>query len=154
MTDSDHQNPDGASPEQPAAGEAPKQIGPTELSPRPVVSAAEKEERNWALCAHLSSLSSFIGIPGFIGPLVVWLAKKDELPFASAQAKEALNFQISLFTYSIICIVLIFTVIGALIGIPGLIILAIIEIVFTIIASIQAGEGKPYRYPLTFRLIE
>lgn len=117
-------------------------------------SPSQKEERNWALIAHLSSLSSFIGIPGFIGPLVVWLVKKDELPFASAQAKEALNFQISLFIYMIICFVLFITVIGAIIAIPGLIALGILEIVFTIIASIQAGEGKAYRYPMTIRLIE
>jgi len=113
-----------------------------------------KEERNWALAAHISALSTFIGIPGFIGPLVVWLVKKDELPFASAQAKEALNFQISLFAYSIACLVLIFTVIGAVIGFPGLFVLAIISVVFSIIAAIKAGEGTPYRYPMTFRLIE
>ena len=118
------------------------------------ISPEEKENRNWALIAHVSSLSSFIGIPGFIGPLVVWLAKKDELPFASEQAKEALNFQISLFIYGIICVVLVMTVIGALVGIPGLIALAVVEVVFTIIASIKAGEGEAYRYPMTIRLID
>lgn len=127
----------------------------TSVAPAPpAVSPSEKEERNWALFAHISTLSTFVGIPGFIGPLVVWLVKKDELPFAAAQAKEALNFQISLFIYSIICVILILTVIGALIGFPGLIVLVILEIVFTIIASVQAGEGKPYRYPMTLRLIE
>lgn len=120
---------------------------PTGLQP-------SKEERNWALAAHISALSTFIGIPGFIGPLVVWLVKKDELPFAAAQAKEALNFQISLFAYSIACFVLILTVIGAVIGFPGLFILAIISVVFSIIAAIKAGEGTAYRYPMTFRLIQ
>ncbi|MFC7335561.1 DUF4870 domain-containing protein [Haloferula chungangensis] len=121
--------------------------------PSPGGVSINKEERNWALIAHLSSLSIFVGIPGFIGPLIVWLVKKDELPFASAQAKEALNFQITLFIYTVICIVLFITVVGALIAIPGLIALAIVEVVFTIIASIQAGEGKSYRYPMTIRLI-
>ena len=151
MNDAGNQMPD---PNRVPTSEGSNQGSSSGLSAPPSISAHEKEERNWALVAHLSSLSSFVGIPGFIGPLVVWLAKKDELPFASAQAKEALNFQISLFIYSIICIALIFTIVGALIGIPGLIALAIIEIVFTIIASIQAGEGKPYRYPMTFRLID
>ncbi|MGB1130282.1 MAG: DUF4870 domain-containing protein [Haloferula sp.] len=132
---------------------APLSSNPQPTTP-PAVSAAEKENRNWALIAHLTSLSSFIGIPGFIGPLVVWLTKKDELPFAAEQAKEALNFQITLIIYAIVCTLLIFTVIGALVGIPGLIGLAIVEIIFTIIASIQAGEGKAYRYPLTIRLIK
>lgn len=115
---------------------------------------SQKEERNWALAAHLSSLSSFVGIPGFIGPLVIWLVKKEEMPFAAAQAKEALNFQITLFIYVLACMVLVLTVIGAVIGIPALIALGIVEIVFTIIASVQAGEGKSYRYPMTIRLIE
>jgi len=123
--------------------------------PSPTASSpSEKEERTWALFAHLSSLSSFIGIPGFVGPLIIWLVKKDEMPFASAQAKEALNFQITLFIYIIVCFVLFLTVIGAIIAIPGLIALGIIEVIFTIIATIQAGEGKSYRYPMTIRLIE
>ncbi|MEM1085223.1 MAG: DUF4870 domain-containing protein [Verrucomicrobiota bacterium] len=117
------------------------------------MSSEVKAERNWALAAHLTSLSWFVGIPGFVGPLVIWLIKKDEFPFAAAQAKESLNFQISLFIYSIICILLILTVIGALIGIPGLIALGILEIIFTVIGGIQAGEGKSYRYPMTIRLI-
>jgi len=63
--------------------------------------SSPKEEKNWALCAHLSTFSTYIGIPGFIGPLIVWLVKKDEMPFAAANAKEALNFQISLFIYGL-----------------------------------------------------
>lgn len=120
----------------------------------PATSSSDKEERNWALIAHLSSLSTFIGIPGFIGPLVVWLMKKDELPFASAQAKEALNFQISLLIYVLICIALVFTIVGVLLALPALIGLGLLEIVCAILASIRASEGKPYRYPLTIRLIE
>ncbi len=109
-----------------------------------------KEERNWALLAHLSTFSSFIGIPGFIGPLVVWLVKKDEMPFAGDQSKEALNFQISLFIYFIVSAILMFVFIGfflvaALFG---------IEVIFTIIAAMQASEGRRYRYPLTIRLIQ
>ena len=118
------------------------------------VTPEEKENRNWAMIAHVSSLSSFIGIPGFIGPLIVWLTKKDELPFAAEQAKEALNFQISLIIYTIVCVILTVTVIGAIVGIPGLIAVVIIEVVFTIIASIKAGEGQSYRYPMTIRLID
>ncbi len=127
---------------------------PVGQTTNPGVPPGQKEERNWALAAHLSSLSSFVGIPGFIGPLVIWLVKKDEMPFAAAQAKEALNFQITLFIYVVACMVMVLTVIGALIGIPALIALGIVEIVFTIIASVQAGEGKSYRYPMTIRLID
>ena len=141
---------EGEIPE-PAARPVPAEPGTAPVS---AVAPDPKEERNWALMAHVSTLSSFIGIPGFIGPLVIWLVKKDELPFAAAQAKEALNFQITLLIYGIILVLLVLTVIGALIGIPGLIALGIAELVFAIIASIQAGEGKPYRYPMTIRLID
>lgn len=130
-----------------------EQPSPPQLPPQMTSPFSDKEEKNWALLAHLSSLSSYVGIPGFIGPLVIWLVKKDTMPFAAEQAKEALNFQISLFIYGIICAVLTITLIFAVIGIPGLFILAILHIVFAIIATIQAGEGKSYRYPLTIRLI-
>ncbi|MEP4079796.1 DUF4870 domain-containing protein [Haloferula sp.] len=151
MNDAENQG-SGANPGPPNDGY--HRGGSDDLSTPPQVTGLAKEERNWALAAHLSSLSSFIGIPGFVGPLVIWLVKKDEMPFASAQAKEALNFQISLFIYAVICFALILTVIGAVIGFPGIIALGLIEIIFTIIASIQAGEGKSYRYPMTFRLID
>jgi hypothetical protein len=108
-----------------------------------------KEERNWALAAHLTTFSSYVGIPGFIGPLVIWLVKKDEMPFANDQSKESLNFQISLLIYAIISAILVFV----LIGFVMLIGLAIFQVVFTIIAAIKASEGERYRYPLTLRLI-
>ncbi len=130
-----------------------EQIMPPELTPKVTGSLSDKEENNWALVAHLSSLSTYVGIPGFIGPLVIWLVKKDTMPFASEQAKEALNFQISLFIYGIICALLTLTLIFALIGIPGLLVLAVLHFVFAIIATIKAGEGESYRYPLTIRLI-
>lgn len=147
-------DPTSEHPEDPKTSSENEAIAPRPSTPTPEVTSKEKEDRNWALMAHLSSLSSFVGIPGFIGPLVVWLVKKDELPFAAAQAKEALNFQITLLIYCIICIVLLLTVIGALIAIPALIVLCVIEVVFTIIASIKAGEGESYRYPMTIRLID
>jgi uncharacterized Tic20 family protein len=152
-------DPESQSPDDPVETSAP---APEESSsfahssaPSPASSPpTEKEERTWALFAHLSSLSSFIGIPGFVGPLIIWLVKKDDMPFASAQAKEALNFQISLFIYLLISGIFIMTGIGAIVGIPAIMALVIIEVIFTIIATIQASEGKPYRYPMTIRLIE
>src|SRR6266571_8238308 len=54
------------------------------------------EERQWGLLAHLSGLiASFLGGLSFLGPLVVWIIKKDQSPFVADQAKEALNFQIA-----------------------------------------------------------
>ena len=143
---------DGQPKQDTSAAASEIQVSPVS-TPQISVPLSVKEEKNWALMAHLSTLSNYVGIPGFVGPLVIWLLKKDSMPFASEQAKEALNFQISLFIYGIICAGLTFTLIFAVIGIPGLLILGILHLVFTILATIQAGEGKPYRYPLSIRLI-
>ena len=129
---------------------------PPELTPGPQTSAPTPEggvpqaERQWAMFAHLSSLSGFI-IPlgSIIGPLVMYLIKKDEFPFGSDQAKEALNFNISCLIYAIISAILVLVVIG----IVGLIAVGILWLVCTIIAAIKANEGVAYRYPFTIRFV-
>ncbi len=109
-------------------------------------------ERTWALFAHLSSFLGWIGLPlaNIIAPLVIWQIKKDEMPFAASQAKECLNFQITMTLFSIISAILCLI----FIGIIGLIAIVIIDIVFTIIAAIKANDGIAYRYPFTMRLIQ
>lgn len=113
--------------------------------------AISKEERNWAMGAHLSSFAGWLGIPfaNIIAPLVIWMVKKDEMPFAAEHAKECLNFQITMTIGILICAVLMLV----LIGIVGLIALAVIDVIFTIIAAIRAGEGQHYRYPFTLRFV-
>ena len=110
-----------------------------------------KDERMWAMLAHISAVAGFVFPFGnVIGPLLIWILKKEEFPLVNDQGKEALNFQISISIYVIISIVLIFV----LIGIPILIILGLFALIMTIIASISAYDGKAYRYPLTIRLIK
>lgn len=101
--------------------------------------------------AHLSSFAGWLGIPfaNIVAPLVIWMIKKDEMPFAAEQAKECLNFQITLTIAFIISAILVLVVIGFI----GLIGLAILDVVLTIIAAIRAGEGQAYRYPFTLRLV-
>ena len=101
---------------------------------------------------HLSALSLFIGIPlgNILGPLILWLIKKEEYPFVRDQGKEALNFQISMLIYMDISGILALI----LIGIPLLITLVIVDVVYTIIAAINASDGNAYRYPLTIRFIQ
>ena len=108
-------------------------------------------EKTWAMFAHLSSLLGWIGIPlaNIIAPLVMWQIKKDEMPFGSSQAKECLNFQISMTIYALIAAVLMFVLIGFLL-LPALYVL---DIVFTIIAAVKANEGIAYKYPMTIRFI-
>ncbi len=104
-----------------------------------------QDERTWALLAHLSSL-----IGGFLGPLIVWLVKKDESPFVRDQAKEALNFQIAVLIALFIAGAAMLVLVGFLL-VP---IIAIANIVYTILAAMEANKGVAYRYPYTIRLIQ
>ena len=120
-------------------------------TPPPVASAGQ-DERMWAMLCHLTALVGYIGIPfgHIIGPLVVWLIKKDQMPFVDDQGKESLNFQISITIYAAICLLLILVAIG----IPLLITLFVINLVMVIIAAVNANKGVAYRYPFTIRLIK
>ncbi|HZG37278.1 MAG TPA: DUF4870 domain-containing protein [Nodosilinea sp.] len=109
------------------------------------------ESRMWAMLAHLSALSGFvIPLGNIVGPLVIWLIKRDEMSFVSDQGREALNFNISMTIYMMVAGVLIFV----LIGIPLMIVLGIAWLVLTILAAVKANEGVAYRYPLTLRLVK
>ncbi|WP_035985245.1 DUF4870 domain-containing protein [Leptolyngbya sp. KIOST-1] len=109
------------------------------------------ESRMWAMLAHLSALSGFV-IPfgNILGPLIIWLMKRDEMSFVADQGKEALNFNISMTIYMLVSGVLIFV----LIGIALVFVLAIVWLVLLILAAIKANEGVVYRYPLTLRLVK
>lgn len=110
-----------------------------------------KEEKLWGMFAHLSSLAGFFtGIGFIVGPLIVWLVKKDESAFVDAEGKESLNFQISMLIYYIVAGLLSLVLIG-LILIP---ILAVYQLVIAIIAAVKAKDGQHFRYPLTIRFIK
>ncbi len=114
-------------------------------------SSMTKDERLWAMIAHISAVAGFVFPFGnIIGPLLIWILKKEEFPFVDDQGKEALNFQISITIYVLISIILVFI----LIGIPILIVIGIFALVMTIIGAINAYDGKKYRYPLTIRVIK
>jgi uncharacterized Tic20 family protein len=126
-------------------------------------SGISAEEKQWAMFAHLSALAGGILTSGwagsigcFIGPLIIWMVKKDTMPFVDDQAKEALNFNISVaLVFLALFLLSVMTLgIGLIIAIPAWIIIGIAWLVFTIIAGIKAHEGVTYRYPLTMRLIK
>jgi uncharacterized protein len=134
-------------------------INPT---PAGADSGISAEERQWAMFAHLSALAgglltSAIGGWGFfIGPLVIWLMKKDTMPFVADQAKEALNFNITVSGIFVILLLLsLLTLgIGFLVTAPIMFIIGIGALVFIIIAAIKANQGIAYRYPMTLRLVK
>ncbi len=118
-------------------------------------------ERQWAAGAHLAALlaalvtSWFAGVAGAMAALVVWLIIRDRSSFAAEHAKEAINFNLSMFLYVAASILLvIFTLgIGLLVAVPLWIVLGISWIVCTIVTAFKAYDGETYRYPLTIRLI-
>ncbi len=116
------------------------------------VTSPSKEERTWAMVAHLSAFAGHVlpGVGQLVGPLVVWLIKRDSMPYVDNQGKEALNAQISFTIYGAIAWVLCFVLIGFLF----LFVIYVADIVLVIMAAIAANEGKPYRYPLIFRLVK
>jgi uncharacterized protein len=109
-----------------------------------------QEEKTWGMLAHLTSLSGLI-IPfgSLLGPLVVWLVKKDTMPFVADQGKEALNFNITVAIAGIVSAVLTLVLIGFLL----LAVVVVGWLVLTILATIEANKGVAYRYPFTLRLI-
>lgn len=110
----------------------------------------ESQERTWAMLCHLSALVGFIFPFGnIIGPLVVWLIKKDESEFVDDQGKESLNFQISFTIYCIIAAFLILFIIGIFL----LVALGVLFLVLVIIATVKANSGEKFRYPLSIRFI-
>jgi uncharacterized Tic20 family protein len=131
---------------------------PTSVPPPPPPMGLSSDERLWAMLGHLSALSGLLtgGIGNIVGPLIVWQVKKDSLPFAASEAKEALNFNISWLIWSlalgVMTGILMLVFIGVLL-IPVLILLGVAWLVLTIIAGLKANEGRAYRYPLTIRFI-
>lgn len=119
--------------------------------PPPPSGSPSAEEKQWALFAHLSSLVGVI-IPfgSVLGPLVIWLIKKDTLPFVDDQGKEALNFNITVAIAFVISAILMLVVIGLFL----MVLVGIAWLVLTIIATIKASNGEAYRYPFTLRLIK
>lgn len=114
--------------------------------PPPAAPAAPRgNDKIWALLAHLSG---FVGLP-FLLPLVVYLAMKDDSRYVADNAREALNFHLSLLIYSLCVLPLTFI----LIGIPILVLIWAMGLVLAIVAAVRASDGECYRYPLTIRLV-
>jgi uncharacterized Tic20 family protein len=126
--------------------------------PPPPVGTPSAEERQWALFGHLSALTGLFtgGVGNIVGPLVIWLVKKDTMPFASDQAKEALNFNITLLIVGLILLLITMVTfgIGVIVTAPLGLLLFIAWLVLTIMAAVKANDGVAYRYPFTLRLVK
>lgn len=103
------------------------------------------DDKNMAMLCHLLAIFT-----SFIGPLVIWLIKKDESPFVNEQGKEALNFQITVIIAMCVSGLLTFVCIGALL-IP---VVGVVDLVFCIMATVKTSRGETYRYPVSLRLLK
>ena len=124
--------------------------------------APSQTDRTWAAGAHAAALVAALltswvaGIAGAVAALVVWMLVRDKSAFAAEHAREALNFNLSMFLYSaMLTVLVIFTLgIGIIVALPLWGILALAWIVCTLIAAFKAYDGQPYRYPVTIRLFQ
>ncbi|MEX1228871.1 MAG: DUF4870 domain-containing protein [Planctomycetaceae bacterium] len=108
--------------------------------------ALEQRTRQWALFLHLSQFAGYlVPLAGLIVPIVIWQLKKAELPGLDAHGKVVVNWIISALLYAIVCVILIFV----FIGIPLLIVLGILAIIFPIVGAIKGNNGEVWRYPLS-----
>lgn len=112
----------------------------------------DRNERMWGMLCHISALAIFIipGVGNILGPLVIYLLKKDEYDFVEDQGKESLNFQITVTILLFVSGLLIVIGIGFLL----LAIIAVAALVYTIIAAVRANEGEFYRYPWSIRFLK
>lgn len=104
-----------------------------------------KEARTMAMLAHVLGI-----VTGFVGPLIIWLLKKDENAFIDDQGKEALNFQITIAIAMLVSGLLMFACVGFFL-VPAV---AVLNLILCIMAAMKANEGISYRYPMTLRLIK
>ncbi len=111
----------------------------------------ERHERDWAMGAHLMAFLGFVFPFGnLIGPLIIYLAKKEDSDFIADQARESFNFQVTVSIAVVVAAILVFIMIGALL----LPIIAIANVIFIIFASLAAHKGERYRYPVCLRLLK
>lgn len=123
----------------------------------------DAQERQWAMFAHLSALVGGLltsqlmgGIGCILGPLIIWLMKKDTMPFVADQAREALNFNI---TVAIVMLVLVLLGVGTfglgfIVTAPLMLLVGVAALVFVVIAAIKSNDGVAYRYPFALRLVK
>ena len=111
------------------------------------MSEVSQDDKTMGMIAHLSGI-----VTGFIGPLVIWLINKDksDKAWVIEEAKEALNFQITVLIAMFVCGALTLILIGLFL-IP---IVAIAALVLAIMAGLKANSGESYRYPFAIRLIK
>lgn len=112
---------------------------------------ADKEQRTWAMFCHLSALAGLLFPFGsVIGPLIVWLVKKEEMPLVAEHGRKSLNFQLTMMIAYIVCFMLMFVVVGVIL----LPLVALFSLIMVVVSAIKANDGKEVNYPMSIEFIK
>lgn len=118
------------------------------------------EQQTWRVVAHASAFIQLVGIPSLVGPLVVWLVKRDD-PVVEPHARAALNFQLSILIYfvvgGLVAVIALVTIVGILLSVLIvllLVLLFLLELVFALLGTVAASRGELYEYPVSLELIK
>ena len=116
------------------------------------LSPEEIKARQWGMIIHLSIMAGYlVPFAGFVVPVLLWQLKKHEHALLDAHGKNVANWLLSLLVYAAVAWMMIFTLIGAVIGIPALCLLALLNVVFAIVGGIKANDGVVWAYTFTIR---
>lgn len=134
---------------------------PGAATPAPAMVPTSGESRNWALAAHLTAMAGALvgGVAAFVGPLLVWLLRRDTDPFAAEHARQALNFNLSVLVYALVGIVggVVLTVLTVGLALLVLVPLAGVAVVGYAVVSVlgarAASRGRPFSYPGALPLV-
>ncbi|RYX81858.1 DUF4870 domain-containing protein [bacterium] len=109
------------------------------------------DEKQWAMLCHLAALSGFIGVPcgNVLGPLAVWLWKRNDSPYIDRHGKESLNFHLAMLIYLTAAAISLFFLVGFII----LPVVYIMGLICTVIGAIKASNGEHYMYPLSIQFV-
>ena len=122
-----------------------------EMQYQPGMALQTQEEKQMGMFLHLSQLINIVLPPaGVVVPIVIWQIKKDEMPALDAHGKMAVNWIISSFIYMIVSVVLMLVLVGFLTAVA----VAIMSVVFPIIAGVKANNGEFFDYPLTIKFLK
>jgi uncharacterized Tic20 family protein len=143
--DQNMDSPNPNSEDQPQTPPQPEPAAPESTQQSSEVVAVSQDSKNIGMLCHLLGLFT-----SFIGPLILWLIKKDEDKFVDSQGKEALNFQITVILAMIASAILTVVIIGAFLWFATV----VCNLIFCILACVAASKGEDYRYPICLRLVK
>ena len=110
------------------------------------------EDKKWGMITHLAAFSALLLPLGIVlGPLIVWLLKRDDSKFLYTQGRNAVNFQLTILSISFVLVIFSvllrpLIIVAVLVGISGLI--------FAGIAAMKAKDHITFHYPFSLKLLK